>query len=130
MIFDKTNKFSSSQAVTVTAASTNVIDLGVSGRDIGLGEMVPLWIGVDADFATLTSLTVSVQTDDAENFGSAVTVVSTGAVAVADLVSGYQFAIANVPNNVLGRYIRLNYAVTGTTATAGSITAGITLGNG
>lgn len=130
MIFDKTNKFSSSQAVTVTAASTNVIDLGVSGRDIGLGEMVPLWIGVDADFATLTSLTVSVQTDDAENFGSAVTVVSTGAVAVSDLVSGYQFAIANVPNNVLGRYIRLNYAVTGTTATAGSITAGITLGNG
>ena len=129
MIFDNTNKFSSSQAVTVTAASTNVIDLGVSGRDIGLGELVPLWIGVDADFATLTSLTVSVQTDDAENFGSAVTVVSTGAVAVADLVNGYQFAIANIPNNVLGRYIRLNYTVAGTTATAGSVTAGITLGN-
>ena len=36
MILDNTNKFSSEQVVTVTAASTNVIDLGVSLRDVDI----------------------------------------------------------------------------------------------
>ena len=56
MIFDNTNKLSSDQAVTATAASENVIDLGVSSRNIGIGEHVPLRIAVTQDFATLTSL--------------------------------------------------------------------------
>jgi hypothetical protein len=129
MIFDSTNKFSSTQVVTTTAASTNAIDLGVSLRDVGNGETVPVYIRVDADFATLTSLQVVVQTDDAENFGSAVTVVSSAAIGVADLLEGYQFAIIQLPLGLVGRYIRLNYVVVGTAATTGSITAGVTAGN-
>ncbi len=128
MIFDSTNKFSTLQAVTATAASTNVIDLGVSDRDIGVGEHVPFWIGVDADFAGLTSIQVTVQTDDAENFSGAVDVVQTGVIALADLVNGYQFSIDKAPKNLLGRYVRLNYTVDGT-GTAGTISAGITMGN-
>lgn len=128
MIFDSTNKFSTLQAVTATAASTNVIDLGVSDRDIGVGEHVPFWIGVDADFAGLTSVQVTVQTDDDEGFGSAVDVIQTGAIALADLVSGYQFSIDKAPKNLLGRYVRLNYTVVGA-GTAGTISAGITMGN-
>lgn len=128
MIFDLTNKFSSEQAVTATAASTNVVDLGVTSRDIGIGEVIPVWVGVDVDFAGLTSLQVSIQTDDAENFSSAVTVVQTGAVLLADLKAGYEFAIQSIPKNVLGRYVRVNYTVVGT-GTAGTITAGITAGN-
>lgn len=128
MIFDLTNKFSSEQAVTATAASTNVVDLGVTSRDIGIGEVIPVWVGVDVDFAGLTSLQVSVQTDDTENFASAVTVVQTGAVLLADLKAGYEFAIQSIPKNVLGRYVRVNYTVVGT-GTAGTITAGVTAGN-
>lgn len=128
MIFDLTNKFSSEQAVTATAASTNVVDLGVTSRDIGIGEVIPVWVGVDVDFAGLTSLQVSVQTDDAENFASAVTVVQTGAVLLADLKAGYEFAIQSIPKNALGRYVRVNYTVVGT-GTAGTITAGVTAGN-
>jgi hypothetical protein len=128
MIFDSTNKLSTAQALTVTAASENVIDLGVTKRDIGNGETVPVYISVDTTLEGLTSLQVAIQTDDAEGFGSAKTVISTSAVPVADLVAGYQFAIINVPLNVLGRYMRLNYVVVGT-GTAGSVTAGVTMGN-
>ena len=128
MIFDSTNKFSTKQAVTATAVSTNVIDLGVSKRDIGNGEVIPLFIGVEEEFAGLTSVVVTVQTDDAEGFGSAVNVLQTGVIPVADLVAGYQFNINTVPLGVLGRYVRLNYTVAGT-GTAGTISAGITAGN-
>lgn len=128
MIFDSTNKFSTEQAVTSTASSSNVIDLGVSGRDIGLGEVIPVWIGVDTAFAGLTSLLVTVQTDDDEAFGTASSVISTPAISVADLKAGYQFSIQSVPKNVLGRYVRLSYVVVGT-GTAGTLSAGVTMGN-
>lgn len=128
MIFDQTNKFSSEQAVTATAASTNVIDLGVTARDIGLGQDIPVWVGVDVDFAGLTSLQVTVETDDDVGFGSAVTVIQTGAVLLASLTAGYQFAIQDIPKNVLGRYVRLNYTVVGV-GSAGTLTAGVTMGN-
>lgn len=128
MIFDNTNKLSSDQAVTATAASENVIDLGVSSRNVGIGEHVPLRIAVTQDFATLTSLQVSVQTSDTEGSGY-VDVLLTPAVVAADLTSGYVFNIASVPRGVLGRYLRLNYTVTGSSATAGTINAGVTAGN-
>lgn len=128
MIFDSTNKFSTEQAFTASAVSTNVIDLGVSDRDIGLGQPIPLFVGVDTAFAGLTSVSVSVQTDDAVDFSSAVTVVSTGAIPVADLVAGYQFNLQAIPKGVVGRYARLSYTVVGT-GTAGALSAGITMGN-
>lgn len=129
MIFDSTNKFSSDQAVTASAASTNVIDLGVTARNVGLGQMVPLYIKVTEDFATLTSLQVIVQTDDAENFSGAVDVVQTASIAVADLVDGYEFNLNVLTAGIEGRYMRLSYVVTGSSASAGMITAGITMGN-
>lgn len=129
MILDSTLKFSADQAVTDTAVSTNVIDLGVPCRDIGIGETVPLRVSVTEPFATLTSLTVAVETSDTENFASSEVVIQTGAVPVASLVNGYAFNINEVPKGVVGRYMRLNYTVAGTTATAGKITAGITAGN-
>lgn len=127
MIFDSTLKFSSSQAVTATAASSNVVDLGVSGRDLGIGEAVPLRIQVADAFAGLTSLKVSVQTSDAEGSGYT-DVISTAEIPADELSVGYVFNINSVPKGVLGRYVRLNYTVAGT-GTAGSIDAGITAGN-
>jgi len=139
MIFDSTNLFSDDQAITASAASTNIIDLGATNtpkhavkaitRDIGKGKPIDMLIQVTADFATLTSLTVAVQTDDNEAFASPTTVISSGAVAVADLVAGYVFPIVFVPRGTLERYVRLYYTVAGTNATAGTIMAGFVFGN-
>lgn len=123
MIFDSTFLFSDDQAVTATANSTNIVDLGVS-RDIGKGVPIPLLIQVTADFATLTSLTVTVETDDNDSFSSATTLASSGAIAAADLVAGYQFPLQYMPIGT-ERYLRITYTVAGTAATAGTVTAGV-----
>ena len=129
MIFDKTNLFSDDQAVTSTAASTNVIDLGASDRNISIGDGIPVFAYVTADFNTLTSLQMVVQTDDDEGFGGAVNLVQTADVPLASLTAGYQFLIDMIPLGVVGRYIRISWVVTGTPATLGTITAGVTAGN-
>ena len=122
MILDEQGLFSDAQAVTASAASTNVIK---TNGDIGKGTPVEVLIQVDTAFATLTSLTVSVQTDDAENFSNAVTLASSGAVAAASLTKGYRFPIKFLPSGIK-KYLRLYYTVTGSNASAGKITAGIT----
>ncbi len=139
MIFDLQSLFSDGQAVTVTAASTNVIDLGATGtpisgiaplkRDLGAGGPVPVRIQVNETFAGLTSLQVEMEVSDAEDFSSGVEVVAdTGAIAAADLVAGYVFPPQYIPMNTDKRYVRLNYTVVGT-ATAGQMTSGLVCGH-
>ena len=123
MILDKENLFSDDQAITASAASTNVVDLGVS-RDIGKGVPVPVLIQVTADFATLTSLTAEIETSDSEDFSSSETLATSGAIPAADLVAGYQFPMQYMPLGTK-RYVRVNYTVAGTNASAGTVTAGI-----
>jgi hypothetical protein len=140
MIFSMQQLFSNDQAVTVTAASSNVIDLGapetVKGapyplnRDIGRGVPIPLLVQVTVAFATLTSLKVGIESSDTEAFGGQVdTVLESPAIPVAKLLAGYQFPINFIPKGVKHRYVRLKYTVAGSTATAGQVTAGITAGN-
>ena len=57
MLLDAQNLFSDAQAITATAASTNVIDTG-SAKDDGKGAGVPLLIQCVEDFDNLTSLTI------------------------------------------------------------------------
>ena len=125
MILDEQALFSDEQAVTASAASTNVIK--VNG-DIGKGEPVEILAQVVAAFATCTSVKVGVQTDDAENFSNAVTLAETGAIAVASLVAGYKFPIKFLPKGIK-KYLRLYYTVAGSNATAGKITAGVVDGS-
>lgn len=127
MIFDKENLFSEDQAVTATAVSTNVVDLGVD-RDIGKGVPVPVVIQVTEDFATLTSLTAEIQTASDEAFSSPEVLATSGAVPAADLVTGKQLALQYMPLGTK-RYLRINYTVAGTTATAGTVTAGVVAGH-
>jgi hypothetical protein len=137
MIFDSTNLFSSAQAITATAVSTNVIDLGATGRvlggsanlvrDIGLGQSIPLRIQVVEAFNTLTSLTVTIQVDDNEAFSSATTV-GAQTIALAGLTLGAVFnGLYFVPPKTNERYVRLNYTVVGTAPTLGKITAGFVM---
>lgn len=134
MIFDKALQFSDAQAITATAASTNILDLLPTGKayghaanlekDIGKGQDLPILIQVVESFNTLTSLTVTVQCDDNSSFSSAKDVISQ-TIPLASLVAGKIASIMEVPAGVNERYMRLNYTVTGTNPTTGKITAGI-----
>ncbi|MBH1949222.1 hypothetical protein FCG26_00585 [Klebsiella pneumoniae] len=125
MLFDQQALFSAAQAITATAASTNVIDTG-SNKDVGKYGDIPLLIQVVEGFNNLTSLTVTVQTDDNSAFSSAADVLSM-TIPLASLVLGYKSPVITLPMK-MERYIRLNYTVTGTAPTTGKVTAGITGG--
>ncbi|MHB2283788.1 Bbp16 family capsid cement protein [Klebsiella pneumoniae] len=125
MLLDQQALFSAAQAITATAASTNVIDTG-SNKDVGKYGDIPLVIQVVEGFNNLTSLTVTVQTDDNSAFSSAADVLSM-TIPLASLVLGYKSPVITLPMK-MERYIRLNYTVTGTAPTTGKVTAGITGG--
>ncbi|HFZ1602016.1 TPA: Bbp16 family capsid cement protein [Klebsiella pneumoniae] len=125
MLLDQQALFSAAQAITATAASTNVIDTG-SNKDVGKYGDIPLLIQVVEGFNNLTSLTVAVQTDDNSAFSSAADVLSM-TIPLASLVLGYKSPVITLPMK-MERYIRLNYTVTGTAPTTGKVTAGITGG--
>ncbi len=125
MLLDQQALFSAAQVITATAASTNVIDTG-SAKDVGKYGDIPLLIQVVEGFNNLTSLTVTVQTDDNSAFSSAADVLSM-TIPLASLVLGYKSPVITLPMK-MERYIRLNYTVTGTAPTTGKVTAGITGG--
>lgn len=125
MLLDAKLLMSNQQAITATAASTDVIDRGDT-RDIGRAGDIPLLVQVTETFNNLTSLAIAIQTDSDSGFGTAVTL-ATVTVLLADLKAGYQLPIITLPKGVK-RYLRLNYTVTGTAPTTGKVTAGIAAG--
>lgn len=132
MIFDQQTLLSDAQAITATAVSANVIDLGPikTGivRDIGKGQPIPLRVQVVETFNTLTSLTFALQVDDNEAFGSPKTVWTSPAVVLADLKAGKVIVPEYIPRGTDERYMRLSYTVAGTNPTLGKVTAGVVLG--
>ena len=118
MLLDAQSLFSDAQAITATAASTNVVHFGK-----GEFTFVPLLIQVVENFATLTSLTIKVQTAVDSAFTNAVDLAS-ATIAAAGLTVGKVVPINYIPSGNLG-YIRIYYTVTGSNATAGKITAGV-----
>lgn len=117
MLLDAQLQFSASQAITVDAVSTNIIDLGVA-RQIGVGEPMVVFIAVIvAADATTGDETYSfeLQTDDNSSFSSATTLFDQD-IPRANLTLGSQHVIA-IPTARVERYIRLNYDVGGTTPT-------------
>lgn len=136
MITSKQATFSDSQAITASARSTNVIDLGAMGtpagatspllRKLGANDHLPLLIQVVEDFATLTSLVATFRQSDNEDLSSPDDLVSSYAVPVADLTAGFIFPMLVLPYPITKRYIGIYYTVAGTNATAGKIFSGIT----
>jgi hypothetical protein len=128
MIFDKENLFSEDQAITATAASTNLIDLGANSSRVASAierGKASVFAQVTADFDNLTNLAVALQTDDNSGFSSATTLRSE-TVLLADLVAGKQLDFGPLPVNT-ERYVRLNYTVTGAAPSAGTFMSGIIL---
>lgn len=125
MLFDAKLLMSNQQAITATAASTDIIDRG-DANDVGRAGDIPLCIQVTEDFDNLTSLAIELQTDSDSAFGSATTLF-TVTVLLADLVAGYQIPVITLPQHT-ERYLRANYTVVGTAPTTGKVTAGIVAG--
>ncbi len=135
MILSAQQDFSVAQAITATAISTNVIDLGVAGtpydakravnHDIGKGNMVPLLVQVVQDFNNATSVEIAIETGADETLG---TRIISEVVPLAELVAGKQFVLTYLPNEITERYLGLRYTVVGTAPSTGQFTAGITMG--
>lgn len=120
MMFDAQNQFSAAQALTVTAVSTNVVDLGAD-RDIGKGEPLAVVLAtiVAADFTTGDE---TYQIDVQSGSTAAPTVVKARRIPVvtasnvtSDLGLG-KFIVIPLPHD-MDRFIRLNYTLGGTTPT-------------
>lgn len=139
MIFSAQQLFSDDQAITDTAISTNVIDLGVRGTpkyakaaltgDKGKGTKIPILVQVTKAMNTLTSMVITIETGPNADLSGSTVLYSSGTLLKAALVAGFQLPIEVLPNKATGRYLGIRYTVTGTTEDQGTITAGITMGN-
>lgn len=137
MIFDRTLLFSNAQAITASAASTDIVDLGATGtvqfaasalqRDIGKGQQIPIDIQTVEAFNNLTSLTVAVQCATDAAFTTPVNVQSQ-TLLLADLTAGRVASIVVVPPGLKLRYMRIYYTVVGTAPSTGKVTAGVVAG--
>ena len=117
------------QAVTVTANSTNVVDLSLA-RDVGEGEELYVQFTVGTAFTAAGSATLTptvVVADDTALTTNAVTIGTGGTILTATLVAGYTFAVRLNPQIAsLGlRYLGAIYTVATGPMTAGTMTADI-----
>lgn len=139
MIFSLQQLFSDDQAITATANSTNVIDLGVSdtpfggkaafNHDIGKGAKVPLLAQVTEDFTTsagATALIIQLETGSTTALNTAI---AAQTILIADLVAGKQINLDYLPNGIVERYLGFSYTPVTGDFDGGAITAGITMGN-
>lgn len=129
MILDKLLMFSEKQAVTASAASTDVIALGpIDGtrRDIGVGYPLEFWATVDTTATAAGAATLNVQLQTSPDNSTWTTIYDSGALALAALTAGKRLFSAKVPAGVQ-RYLRVNYSVGTGPLTAGAFTSGINL---
>jgi hypothetical protein len=138
MIFSAQQLFSDDQAVTVTANSTNVIDLGAPStpygaaaalnQDIGKGAKISLLVQVTEAFTTsagMTALTIALETGATTALN---TIITSQTIPIADLIAGKQINLDFLPNGIVERYLGLSYTPVTGDADGGAITAGIVMG--
>ncbi|HGG4960212.1 TPA: Bbp16 family capsid cement protein [Salmonella enterica subsp. enterica serovar Amsterdam] len=129
MILDKLLMFSEKQAITASAASTDVIDLGpIDGtrRDIGVGYPLEFLAIVDTTATADGAATLNVQLQTSPDNSTWTTIYDSGALALAALTAGKRLFSAKVPAGVQ-RYLRVNYTVGTGPLKAGAFTSGINL---
>jgi len=136
MILNSNLLLSDGQAITATAISQNVIQWPANGvpygeaaaivRNLGAGTPLPILIQVIEAFATLTSLTITLETaDNAALSSGAVVLASSGAIPAASLVAGFRPGVRFLPDATMKAFFGLRYTVGGSNATAGKITAAL-----
>ena len=112
---------SDKQAVTATAASAHVIDLGAAGN-AAPGALFAV-CRVDEAFAGVSQLKVSLQTDDTEAFSAAEELLS-ATFETGDLGEVKTLFALAMPNGAK-RYLRAYYTVTGS-GSAGKLSCFLT----
>ena len=127
MILSAEATFSDAQALTATARSTNVIDLGSPGtvlnapaalvRDIGKGTPIPVRVQLDvAAGGTSPTLVVALEMDTVANFASA-TVLMTSGTKAGGAAGDRIDTLYILPHEITEQFISLNYTLGGTTPT-------------
>lgn len=122
MYIDAQGLFSDAQAVTSTAASTNVVNFGVDGN-VGIGEPMAVVVVVDVALDGGNSdetYVISLEADDNESFSSAATIASK--TATRGDAAGTKYVLP-LPADTSGeKYLRVKYTLGGTTP-SGTFTA-------
>lgn len=126
MIIDKALQVSNAQAVTSTAASTDVIDFGQVNPNSGMSDQLTMAITVDTSAAASGSATVTFAVQDSADNSTFADIVSTAAIGKAALVAGYQVLIPMPPQH--RRYVRVNYTVATGPLTEGKFSAQVVTG--
>lgn len=114
MLQDRENQFSGAQALTATAASTDVVKVG---KNIGVGEPMCVVITVDvaADGANADeTYTAKLEFDADSSFGSP-TVVGEERTIPRTAVAGDRFIIPIPPEVNADQWLRVKYTLGGTT---------------
>lgn len=127
MLVDAQNLYSSAQALTATAASTNLIDHGAA-RDLGVGENLYVVLVVDValtDSGSDTTVAVTVETDTSAAFGSATTTQTLFTIAATAAI-GTVYIARLAPSAINEAFSRLKYTMANGNLTTGSVTAFIT----
>lgn len=115
MYIDSQHLLSDAQALTATAASTNVIDLGAD-RNVGVGEPLAVVITCDVALAgTSPTFIATIQADDNSGFSSAATVIACPQKSA--IAAGDQIVLPLPADAMTERYLRLNYTLGGTSPT-------------
>lgn len=118
---DYENEFSRAQALTVTAASTNVVRVG---KNLGIGE--PMCVVLTLDVAAKSSdanetYTAKLEFDDAASFGSATVKGEEVTITRGDAI-GTRYIIPVPPLVNADEYLRVKYTLGGTNPSV-SVTA-------
>ena len=123
MIIDRFNEFSDAQAVTATAASTNIVDLNAAGKIEGKPYYLHIKVNTSATASGDATVTFSFETDDNTGFSSATTLWTSAAIGKATLVAGYEVIRLPINGLDLERYTRVYYTVATGPLTAGKFDA-------
>lgn len=139
-MLDKQLLMSDSQAVTVTAVSTNAVNINggtpafnsdnlgnTMDNDPGKSPAIDVLITVVEQFAAAgaATLVIALQSDDDPAQGSPTVLMQTPAIGKATLVPGYQVRLALPPGYAAAdKYFGLGFTVATGPMTAGKITAG------
>ncbi|STU67309.1 Uncharacterised protein [Klebsiella pneumoniae subsp. rhinoscleromatis] len=134
MFVDAQLEFSDSQAITASAASTNIIDFNPAFDyntviDAGAGEPTFLVVipGVTFTATGAATLTIELRSYANEDLSDTPTVIfTTTARALSTLVAGKPAAVVALPSAEYKRYLSLYYTVEKGPFTAGALDAFIT----
>ncbi len=128
MFIDYENEFSSDQAVTATAASTNYINFG-DAKDHAKGNPLMLEVVVTQTVTADGSATVTfaLESDSTSTFTPDVSFPLSGAIGKAVLVAGYVVYRGAIPQGLL-QYAQVKYTVATGPLTAGKFSARIVEG--